>query len=98
MISNSVTPANHNGIAIGPELPSLLERLARGLDMYREHAIGIQGKLRSISSPDTGFVGENPNKDRIPETAMETLNKLCEKLELYNDELLSCYRNLERII
>lgn len=86
-----------NSNPVNPELPALLERLARGLDMNREHAIGIQVKLRSIFSQEPTVVPEM-DKVRAPENALEELWRLCERLESNNAELLASYRHLERII
>lgn len=84
-------------IPINPELPLLIERLGRGLDMYREHTYGIQGKLKSLGQQQDS-TALTSQESKSPENALDHIWQLCNKLESINDDLLGCYKHLERII
>lgn len=88
------------GMSVEPELPILIDRLAKAIDWYREHTYGIQGKLKSLgqvqdSIPPLVSPSVNPTS---PENALEHLNNLCMRFEDLNTELGLCYKHLERII
>lgn len=100
MIAKEFESIGPSGVKMEPELPYIIDRLAKALDWYREHTYGIQSKLKSLgqvqdSIPPSVSPSVNP---KSPENALEHLSNLCLRLEDINEELGLCYKHLERII